>query len=277
MTTSPVDPVGHPRADPPGAGEHRPARRVLVTGASRGIGRAVAVAFAARGDRVAVHHATGREDAEETVRRCGGDGHALVAGDLGDPDAARRVVIDTVRALGGIDVLVNNAAVAPTPANRHDVAEVSYSDWQEVWQRMVAVNLLGAVNLTHGVAQHLVERGAAGSIVNIGSRGAFRGEPDFPAYGATKAALHAFGQSMAVALAPHGISVTSVAPGFVATERQAGKLAGAAGEELRGQSPFGRVGTPEEVAAAVLFLASPEAAWSSGAVLDLNGASHLRT
>ncbi|PRY37473.1 SDR family NAD(P)-dependent oxidoreductase [Umezawaea tangerina] len=251
-------------------------RRVLVTGASRGIGRAVALAFAERGDRVAVHCAANREDAEETVRLLPGDGHALVVGDLGDPEVARRVVEEAVAALGGVEVLVNNAAVAPTAATRHDPAEVSYSDWQEVWRRMVDVNLLGAANLTYHVVRHLVDRGAAGSVVNVGSRGAFRGEPDFAAYGATKAALHAFGQSMAVALAPHGISVTSVAPGFVATERQAGKLAGPAGERLRGQSPFGRVGTAREVAAAVVHLASPEAAWSSGAVLDLNGASYLR-
>jgi NAD(P)-dependent dehydrogenase (short-subunit alcohol dehydrogenase family) len=141
---------------------------------------------------------------------------------------------------------------------------------------MVDVNLLGAVNLTHLVARHLIGRGAGGSVVNVGSRGAFRGEPDFPAYGTTKAALHAFGQSMAVALAPHGIAVTSVAPGFVATGRQAAKLA-ENGAALREQSPFGRVGTPEEVADAVLYLASAPAAWASGAILDLNGASHLRT
>jgi NAD(P)-dependent dehydrogenase (short-subunit alcohol dehydrogenase family) len=127
------------------------------------------------------------------------------------------------------------------------------------------------------VARHLVDRGAAGAIVNVGSRGAFRGEPDFPAYGATKAALHALGQSLAVALAPHGITVTSVAPGFVATERQAAKLSGPEGERLRAESPFGRVGTPEEIAATVHFLASPAAAWASGTVVDLNGASHLRT
>ncbi|HEX6345236.1 SDR family oxidoreductase [Umezawaea sp.] len=252
-------------------------RGVLVTGASRGIGRAVAVAFAERGDRVAVHCAANRADAEETLRLLPGTGHALVVGDLGDPGTARRVVDEAVRALGGVDVLVNNAAVAPTAANRHDVATTSYEDWLAAWRRMVDVNLLGAANVTYGVARHLVDRGAPGSVVNIGSRGAFRGEPEFPAYGATKAALHAFGQSMAVSLAPHGIAVTSVAPGFVATERQEGTLAGAAGEGLRGQSPFGRVGTPAEVAAAVLHLASPEAAWSSGAVLDLNGASYLRT
>ncbi|HEX4090693.1 MAG TPA: SDR family oxidoreductase, partial [Trebonia sp.] len=125
--------------------------------------------------------------------------------------------------------------------------------------------------------QHLIARNAPGAIVNVGSRGAFRGEPDYPAYGASKAALHAFAQSAAVALAPHGIAVTAVAPGFVATERQSAKLAGDEGDAVRGQSPFGRVGTPEEIAAAIVYLASPQAAWSSGTILDVNGASYLRT
>jgi NAD(P)-dependent dehydrogenase (short-subunit alcohol dehydrogenase family) len=142
---------------------------------------------------------------------------------------------------------------------------------------MLAVNLIGAVNVTWAVARHLIERAAPGSIVNVGSRGAFRGEPEYPAYGASKAALHAFGQSMAIALAPHRIAVTSVAPGFVATERQTGKLAGDTGAQLREQSPFGRVGSASEIAAAIVYLASPAAAWSSGAVLDVNGASYLRT
>ncbi len=260
-----------------GAGEMPEVRRVLVTGASRGIGRSVARAFAARGDRVAVHYATRRSDAEETLRLLAGDGHALVPGDLGEPEAAPAIVEAAVRALGGVDVLVNNAALAPAPGNRHPVQETSYADWRLAWRRMTDVNLLGAADLTYCVARHLIERGAPGRVVNIGSRGAHRGEPDFPAYGASKAALHAFGQSMALALAPHRIAVTSVAPGFVATERQAAKVSGPEGEALRRQSPFGRVGTPEEVAAAVLHLASPEAEWSSGAVLDLNGASHLRS
>lgn len=89
--------------------------------------------------------------------------------------------------------------------------------------------------------------------------------------------MHAFGQSMAVALAPYKISVTAVAPGFVATERQSPKLAGPQGDGLRSESPFGRVGTPEEIASAVHYLASPGATWASGTILDLNGASHLRT
>ncbi|MFI6551292.1 SDR family NAD(P)-dependent oxidoreductase [Streptomyces prunicolor] len=252
-------------------------RHVLITGASQGIGRAVAIAFAQRGDQIAVHCGARRDHAEETVALLPGDGHTLLVGDLSDPEEARRIADNAERDLGGVDVLVNNAAVAPSAATTHRVAEVSYPQWQQAWQRMIDVNLLGAANLTYCVARHLIDRGAPGSIVNVGSRGAFSGEPDFPAYGASKAALHAFGQSMAVALAPHRISVTSVAPGFVATERQTDRLAGSSGAELRGQSPFGRVGTPQEVAAAVLFLASPEATWASGTVLDLNGASYLRT
>ncbi|MCU1407070.1 MAG: short-chain dehydrogenase/reductase [Glaciihabitans sp.] len=252
-------------------------RNVLVTGASRGIGRAVAIAFATNGHRVAVHYGSSRVDGEATLALLPGDGHALVTGDLADPAQAAEIGRSAAEQLGTIDVLVNNAAVAPTAANLHRIADVSYENWQAAWRQTIDVNLLGATNLTYCVARGLIAAGIAGTIINVGSRGAFRGEPDYPAYGASKAALHAFGQSMAIALAPHNIAVASVAPGFISTDRQAGKLAGSQGDDIRDQSPFGRVGTPEEVAAAVLYLASPEAAWASGSILDLNGASYLRS
>ncbi|WP_341956165.1 SDR family oxidoreductase [Microbacterium sp. LWH13-1.2] len=248
----------------------------LITGSSRGIGRAVAQAFARRGDRVVVHYGRDRAAAEETLASLDGSGHALVGGDLGDPAEAQRVVEEAIAALGSLEILVNNAAVAPSAANEHRVDSTSYAEWQAAWSAMVSVNLLGASNVTMLVAQHMIERGAGGAIVNVGSRGAFRGEADHPAYAATKAGLQAFGQSMALVLAPHGISVTSVAPGMVATERQSAKLEGEQGDSIRGQSPFGRVGTPEEVADAVAYLTSPTAAWASGTVLDLNGASYFR-
>jgi len=251
-------------------------RNALVTGASRGIGRATAVELSRRGDRVAVHYGKDQKAAEETLRLLHGDGHALVGGDLSDPEMAQRVVEESAGELGVVDLLVNNAGLAPRPAIQHRVEDVGFAGWQNAWRRMVDVDLLAPANMSYLVARALIEQGAPGVIVNVGSRGAFHGEPDFPAYGAAKAGLHAFGQSMAVALAPHGISVASVAPGFIDTERQQPKLEGPEGDWVRSQSPFGRVGTPGEVAAAIVYLSSPEAQWASGSILDLNGASHLR-
>ncbi|MGW6025003.1 SDR family NAD(P)-dependent oxidoreductase [Streptomyces sp. NPDC055099] len=248
-------------------------RRVLISGASRGLGRALARAFAANGDRVAVHYGSREDDARATLASLKGEGHVLVGGDLSDPAGAADVAGRAADALGGLDVLVNNAAVNLP----HPLADTSYEDWAALWQRHVSVNLLATANLSHLAARRMIDQGTGGRIVNIGSRGAFRGEPDHPAYGATKAAVHALGQSLAVSLAPYGIAVASVAPGFFETERVAHRLSGDEGAAIRAQSPFGRAGTADEIAAAVLWLASPVAEWASGTVLDLNGASHLRT
>ena len=247
------------------------ARAVLVTGASRGIGRAVARAFAERGDRVAVHHRDSAGLAAEVLAELPGGGHTIVAADLADPDATRRMVEAAVADLGGLDVLVNNAGVYLW----HPVTEVSYEQWQEAWRDTIGVNLIGTANVTWCAVRHMIA-GGGGRIVNVSSRGAFRGEPRHPAYGASKAGLNAFGQSMARALAPLGISVATVAPGYVDTEMAAEDLDSARGDEIRAQSPFNRVATPEEIAAAVVYLASDEAEWASGSILDLNGASYLR-
>jgi 3-oxoacyl-[acyl-carrier protein] reductase len=118
--------------------------------------------------------------------------------------------------------------------------------------------------------------GEGGRIVNVASRGAFRGEPGQPAYGASKAALVSMGQSLSRALGPRGIAVTTVAPGWTDTEMAAKALAGAEGERRRHESPLGRVATPAEVARAILYLASADAEFATGAVLDFNGASYLR-
>ncbi|MEW2636385.1 SDR family oxidoreductase [Streptomyces sp. NPDC048389] len=248
-------------------------RRVLITGASRGLGRAVAHAFAVNGDRVAVHYGTREDDARRTLDALPGTGHVLVSGDLTDAPGAAGVADRAFAGLGGIDILVNNAAVN----ERHPLAETPYDEWAEMWQRHVSVNLLATAHLSHLAARRMIADGKSGRIVNIGSRGAFRGEPDHPAYGATKAAVHALGQSLAVSLAPYGIGVASVAPGFFDTERVADRLTGPEGDAIRAQSPFGRVASADEIASAVRWLASPEAEWSSGTILDLNGASHLRT
>ena len=264
-----------------------PSRGVLVTGASRGIGAAIAAAFAVNGDRVAVGYQGSRERAEGVVGALPGDGHVAVQGDVGDPEEARGLVTAATEGLGRIDVLVNNAALfSPLAPNEHGrggyrIDSGTYEEWVSAWRRTVSVNLLGAANVSWCVAQHMLEVEPAeglprGRIVNVGSRGAFRGEPDAPAYGASKAGVHSLGQSLALSLGRHGISVTSVAPGFVGTDMAASVLEGPGGDQVRSQSPFGRVAEPREVASAVLWLASPDAEWASGAVLDLNGASYLR-
>ena len=248
-------------------------RAVLVTGGSRGIGAAIARAFAERGDRVAVHCRDAVATAEVVRDSLGGDGHIVVRADLAVPAEVRAMVDAAAAGLDGLDVLVNNAGIYL----EHPVLGTSYEEWQAAWQATLGINLIGAANVTWCAVQHMTASGQRGGrIVNVGSRGAFRGEPTHPAYGASKAGLHAFGQSLAVALAPHGITVASVAPGFVATDMTTELLATPAGDVIRAQSPFGRVATVEEIAAAVVYLASPEAEWASGAVLDLNGASYLR-
>jgi 3-oxoacyl-[acyl-carrier protein] reductase len=247
-------------------------RAVLVTGASRGIGRAIAKRFAANGDRVAVHYRGSAGQAAQTLGDLPGSGHTLVQADIADPDAVRRAVDHACETLGGLDILVNNAGVF-TP---HPITTVSYQEWQEAWRATLGVNLIGAANATWCAIQHMIPAGG-GRIINVSSRGAFRGEPGQPAYGASKAGLNAFGQSIARALAPHGIAVATVAPGFVETAMAARHLDGPAGDAIRAESPFGRVATAEEIAAAVLYLASPDAEWASGAILDLNGASYLRS
>ena len=245
-------------------------RSVLVTGASRGIGAAIARAFASRGDRVAVHYGASRAEAEQVLASLDGGGHVLVQADLRHPESIRTMVDEAAAHLGGIDVLVNNAGIFIA----HPIESTDYASWQQAWADTLAVNLVGAANVTWCALQHM-PRHASSRVVNVGSRGAFRGEPRNPSYGASKAGLAAFGQSIAKALGAEGIAVTTVAPGFVETDMATEELE-KRGDEIRGQSPFNRVPTAEEVASAVVFLASPEAEWASGAVLDFNGASYFR-
>jgi 3-oxoacyl-[acyl-carrier protein] reductase len=246
-------------------------RAVLVTGGARGIGGAIARQFAAAGDRVAILDKAPSSMAEQLLNGLDGTGHVFLEVDLTDSEAVLATVDSAVGQLGGLDILVNNAGVFTL----HPPTEVSYEDWQKHWQLTLGINLVGAANVTWCAVRHLKERG--GRIINVTSRGAFRGEPDAPAYGASKAGLNSFTQSLAIALAPYRISVAAVAPGFVATDMAKEYLEAPGGDQIRTQSPFGRVAEPDEIAAAVLYLASAQAEWASGAILDLNGASYLRS
>lgn len=245
---------------------------VLVSGASRGIGRVTAQQFAAAGARVAVHYHQNETAARETLSSLSGAGHLIVRGDLADADHVQAIVADVHSAFGAIDILVNNAGIY----EEHPLAQVDYAQWQDSWRRVIDTNLVGTANLAFCVAHKMITQGA-GRIVNVSSRGAFRGEPDAPAYGASKAGLNAMSQSLAKHLAPHNIFVTTVAPGWVETDMAEAWLQSESGIEIRAQSPLNRVAKAEEVANAILFLASAEAEFLTGAIVDINGASYLRT
>lgn len=246
---------------------------VLISGSSRGIGRSIAKLFAERGARIVVHYVSNRAAAEDTLASLAGEGHIVVQGDIADPAAVAALVDDAIEQAGRIDILVNNAAIYED----HPLAEVDYDHWQASWRKTIDTNVIGSANMCYCVARHMIARGEGGRIVNVSSRGAFRGEPTGPAYGASKAALNSMSQSLAKYLAPYHISVGVVAPGFVETDMAREALAGESGREIRGQSPFNRVARPEEVAYAVLFLASQGAEFMTGAIIDINGASYLRT
>lgn len=245
---------------------------VLVTGASRGIGRAVAQSFAERGARVVVHYNSNAAAAQKTVQSLPGGPHMIVQADIKNAAAVREMVAKTVQEMGRLDILINNAGIYQD----HPLADVSYENWQKSWQLILDTNLTGAANATYCAAQQMIKQGG-GRIVNISSRGAFRGEPDAPAYGASKAGLNAMSQSLAKYLAPYNIFVGVVAPGFVQTDMARDHLTGPQGDAIRNQSPLGRVAQPEEVAYAALFLASEGSQFMTGAIIDVNGASYLRT
>lgn len=245
---------------------------VLVTGGSRGIGRAIAQQFADNGANVVVHYNSNLAAAEETISTLTGDNHLIVQADMKDAEAVEKMVETAVSHYGRLDILVNNAGIFED----HPLAEVSYDEWQMRWKATIDTNLIGPANAMYCAGQQMIKQGQ-GRIVNVSSRGAFRGEPIGPAYGASKAGMNAMSQSLAKYLAPFNIFVGVVAPGFVQTEMAKEHLKGLQGDEIRSQSPLNRVATADEVAYGVLFLASAGAEFMTGAILDVNGASYLRS
>lgn len=245
---------------------------VVVTGSSRGIGAAIAKKFAASGARLAVHYVSGRDRAKETLTSLEGQGHILVAADLKDPAAVESMFEEIIRQLGRIDILVNNAGIYEETA----WWELDYKAWQAHWKQTIDTNLTGMVNLSFLVARQMIARGG-GKIVNISSRGAFRGEPHALPYGAGKAAMNSFGQSMAWALADKNVQVFTLAPGWVETDMTGHILETERGDAIRAQSPMNRVASPDELAHAVLLLASEGNEFMTGCIVDMNGASYLRS
>jgi 3-oxoacyl-[acyl-carrier protein] reductase len=244
----------------------------LVTGASRGIGKAIAERFAQSGAKVIVHYHNNKKAAGETLSGLSGNGHIVLRADMADPAEVRTLAEKSLEKMGRVDVLVNNAGIYLD----HALTEVSYEHWQEAWKKTLHTNLFGPANLTFLIAHQMIKQGG-GRIINISSRGAFRGEPDWPAYGASKAGMNSMGQSLAQALAPHKIFIYTIAPGFFETDMAAPFLEGPGGDEIRAQSPLNRAGRPEEIAALSVFLACEQTEYMTGCIIDINGASYLRT
>ncbi|MGH8280613.1 MAG: SDR family NAD(P)-dependent oxidoreductase, partial [Gammaproteobacteria bacterium] len=238
----------------------------------RGIGRATAEAFARLGGTVAVHYHTSRKQAEQLVHALPGKGHQAFGADITDSAACEKLINEVVRHYNHLDVLVNNAGIYEV----RPLKDLSYAGWQQTWNHTLAADLIAPANLCFLAAQIMMKQGR-GHIINISSRGAFRGEPNALAYGASKAGLNQLSQSLAQALAPWSIFVGVVAPGFVRTDMAAALLDGPEGEAIREQSPLNRVATPEEVAEAVVRLATDGMLSATGCILDVNGASYLRS
>lgn len=240
--------------------------RALVTGAARGIGRAVALSLARAGADVVVNYRSSRREAEEAVseiRRLGRRAEALAA-DVADPAGARRLVADAVRALGGLDIVVNNAGVL----TRSPFLELTVEDFD----RVMGTNARSVFLVGQAAARHMVEAGAGGVIINVSSVVAYRTSPNLAHYGASKAAVSALTRHMARELAPYGIRVNEVNPGLTLTDMNRADFADPAFVEQRVRSiPLGRVGTPDDVAAAVVYLASPAARQVTGTCLFVDG------
>ncbi|WP_121353731.1 SDR family NAD(P)-dependent oxidoreductase [Flavisolibacter nicotianae] len=248
-------------------------KTVLITGGSRGIGKSCAQLFAGANANVVITYKSAKAEAEKIVRELGTPGlHAAFALDVAQPSMIESVWQKILQQYNSIDILVNNAGIF----TEHKILETDFRRWQDAWQQTLATNLVGVSNLCFFAARHMKEKGG-GKIVNISSRGAFRGEPDHPAYGASKAGLNAMSQSLAIALAPHNISVGVIAPGFVETDMAKEYLEGEEGERIKRQSPLNRVASPEEVARAVAVFASNGTEFMTGGIIDVNGASYLRS
>ncbi len=247
-------------------------KTVLVTGASRGIGKATAIKFAEAGANVIVHFNKNKNKALEVLNLLSHANHINLQADISKPDQVKSLVENAIHKYGRIDILVNNAGIF----EEFDIMSMTYEEWQQSWTKTIDTNLSGASNISFLIAKEMKDKGGC-RIINISSRGAFRGEPDAPAYGASKAGMNSFGQSFAKALAKHKVFVYTVAPGFVDTEMATKAMKGTNAENIKNQSPLKRIAQPEEIARTILYLASDGTEYMTGCIVDMNGASYLRT
>ncbi len=235
----------------------------LITGADSGIGRAVALAFAKEQADVAVVYLEERKDANDTKKLVEKQGRRclLLEGDVGDPDFCRQAVEQTVRELGRLDILVNNAAEQHPLQDFEEITD-------EQLHRTFQTNIFAYFYLTREALPHL---GSTGRIVNTTSVTAYQGNPRLIDYSATKGAIVAFTRSLAVALASRGIRVNAVAPGPIWTPLIPASYDADHVDEFGANTPLGRPGQPDEVAPCYVFLAGDDSSYMTGQVLHPNG------
>jgi 3-oxoacyl-[acyl-carrier protein] reductase len=239
----------------------------VVTGGSRGIGRAVSVALAEAGAHVLVNYRSNEEAARETLRlieEAGGTGEIL-GFDVADPESVDAAIKDAVKRYGHLDILVNNAGISIDQL----LLRVSAKDLEMTW----ATNVNGAVFCAKACIRPMM-RSKWGRIISLSSVVAESGNAGQVVYSASKAALLGMTRTLAREYASRGITVNAVAPGFIETDMTA-DLTEAAKQGIVDQTPLGRIGRPEEVAAAVVFLASEEASYITGQVVRVNGGMHV--
>jgi 3-oxoacyl-[acyl-carrier protein] reductase len=237
----------------------------VVTGASKGIGAAIAEHLAAAGAAVVVNYASSRAGAEAVVgriRQAGGKALAVQA-DVSRPEDIRRLFAETTKAFGKLDVLVNNAGA-------YEFAPLEAIS-AEHFHKLFDLNVLGLLLTTQEAVKHFGSAG--GSVVNISSVVATLAPPNASVYSATKAAVNAITRSLAQELGPRKIRVNAVNPGMIETEGlHAGGISGSDFQrQVEAQTPLGRIGQPQDVAPAVVFLASPDSAWTTGETLYISG------
>ncbi len=240
-------------------------RRALVTGGSRGIGRAIAITLASRGAAVAVNYARGEAAAAEVVSEieAAGGTATAVGFDVSDADAVTAGFKQVTESLGGLDILVNNAGISIDAL----VMRVKEEDWESL-QR---VNLRGTLLCSKAAARSLLRAKTAGRIINLTSVVGEQGNAGQTMYAATKAGVIGMTKSMAREFASRGCTVNAVAPGFIETDMTDAALQGDARDALVGNIPLGRIGAPSDIAEAVAYLASDAAAYITGHVLRVNG------